>query len=114
MMMCVLCGPKSPLGEDLGCRDPEGMNTTNCNVPKTSLKKIFLEYLRKKYDIFSRQCDESSNHIAVHTLIVYLLGEKGLTVDKTNMTSQKTFLKKAQSNVLENISSIFLLSIGDK
>ena len=113
MMMCVLCDPKSPLGEDLGSRDPVGMNTTNCNVPK-NLKKIFLEYLRKKYDIFSRQCDESSHHIAVHTLIVYLLGEKGLTVDKTNITSQKRFLKKAQSNVLENISSIFLLSFGDK
>ena len=40
MMMCVLCDPKSPLGEDLGSRDPVGMNTTNCNVPK-NLKKYF-------------------------------------------------------------------------
>ena len=113
MMMCVLCGPKSPLGDDLGSRDPVGMNTTNCNVPKNSLKKYFWNTSAKSMISFLGNVTNRAIILQfIHWLFTFWVRKGWLLTKQT--WHHKNVSEKAQNNVLENISSIFLISFGDK
>ena len=85
---------------------------------RTAWKNIF-GIPPQKYDIFSKSmisflCNVMNRAIIlqfIHCFFTFWVRKNWLL---TNMTSQKRSWKKAQNNVVKNISYIFLLSIGDK